>query len=101
MKITVRDQILTGNIGDGWADTYAAAKGWAKYYGAKLTEFINNEYPDAEIEIDIEVERATGYYSRGMSVEVVDSDNDYGVTNRLADILPRWADVWWDDWRRR
>ena len=46
MKITVRDQILTGNIGHGWADTYAAAKGWAKYYGAKLTEFINNEYPD-------------------------------------------------------
>ena len=97
MKITVRDQILTGNIGDGWADTYAAAKGWAKYYGAKLTEFINNEYPAAEIEIDIEVERATGY-SRGMSVEVVDSGDDYGVTNRLEDILLRVADVWWDEW---
>ena len=97
MKITVSDQILSGNLGDGWADEREAAKGLAKYYEEKLEAFVKSEYPEAEIIIDIEVQFASGC-TRGLSVDVTDSEDDYEITNRLEDLLPRIEEKLWKSW---
>ena len=95
MKITVSDQILSGSLGEGWKDD--AAKGLAKYYEEKLEEFVKNEYPEAEIIINMDVQFASGY-SRGLSVDVTDSEDDYEIANRLENLLPRIEEKLWESW---
>jgi hypothetical protein len=62
MKIIVQEKILSGNLGDGWKDNYEAAcrlkELTEEVYTEDLSEFARAGF---EIELDIEVERATGY----------------------------------------
>lgn len=97
MKITVKDQILSGNLGEGWADEHEAAVGLAKYYEEKLYEFVRAEYPEAEIIINMDVEYASGY-SRGLAVYVTGTEDDYEIINRLEDLLPRISENLWEAW---
>jgi len=97
MKITINDQILSGNLGDGWEDQYETAKGLANYYEDKLEEFVKSVYPDADITIDMDVEFASGY-SRGLSVDVTDSEDDYGIMQQLGDCLARYEAKLWETW---
>lgn len=70
-KITITAQILDGNLGDGWADNYEAAKGLADFTKSIWLNDLK-EFADAghEIAINIDVQPNTSGYSRDMSVTV-------------------------------
>ena len=73
MKIQINDEILTGNLGDGWASQEDAAHALADYQDRTWREELAAVEADGhEIEIGIDVERADGC-SREWSV-VVDPD---------------------------
>lgn len=99
MKITINDTILSGNMGDGWADQYETAEGYAEYAADKLTDVVREQYPDAEVIANFNVQNATGY-SRGLSVDVEtdDLDQKFEIENDLTDYLNNYYDRVWSAW---
>jgi hypothetical protein len=69
-KLTIRELIFSGNMGDGWADENAAADAYAEY----LTEQIRAEFPDADI--SIKVQHNTSGHTAGMFVECDDLEEE-------------------------
>lgn len=74
-NITVTTQIFSGNLGDDWNDEMEAAKALSaftkKQWMSELSEFIEAGHT---VEIDIDVQRASGY-CRSMEI-FVDGIND-------------------------
>lgn len=99
MKITINDTILSGNMGDGWADQYEAAKRYAEYAAEKLAEVVREQYPGAEVETDFNVQNASGC-SHGLSVDVDtdDLDQKFEIENDLTDYLNNYYDRVWSAW---
>lgn len=52
-KVTISMKILDGNLGDGWADNYKAAKAYAGYLEAQLTDVLASMGLEPEIDIDV------------------------------------------------
>jgi hypothetical protein len=89
MKITVREQIMSGNMGDGWDDNYEAANSYADFLAPILLEDVQEQYPDAEIVVALTVERMGGA-SRGIVVDVDGVDEPeqiFEVPDALAEML--------------
>lgn len=99
MKINISDTILSGNMGDGWADQHEAAKGYAKYAAEKLVEVVKERYPDDEVEAEFDVQYATGV-TNGIAVDVEtdDLDQKFEIENDLADFLNNYYDRVWSSW---
>jgi len=98
MKITVSTQILSGNLGDGWADNNEAAQGFADFLRPKLEAEIADRYPGAEIEIDIDVQRKTSGCSRDLSVTVDGAeDAKFEIMDKVEEVLPYTVDAAWED----
>ena len=99
MKITISDTILSGTMGDGWADQHDAATGYAEYASEKLAEVVRDQYPGAEVETDFDVQYATGC-TRGLSVDVEtdDIDQKFEIENDLTDYLNNYYDRVWSAW---
>lgn len=91
MKITVRKQILTGNLNEGFSLT--------EYLPALQTIWesrIQDKYPSAEIEFDIDVQNASGY-SCELSVEVEDDDGEWSEDDQIQPWLVHDAETLADD----
>ena len=61
MKIRMREQIGVGNFGehaDGTQET--AANNFSRIIEERLTEYCNENYPDAELKFDLSVENVSG-----------------------------------------
>ena len=96
MNITVRTQILDGNLGDGWRDNYSAAKALAEFT-EKIWRDDLHEYSDDDIEINIDVERNTSGCSRSVEVFVEDCPNgidDYDEEQKIASVLTDENTIW-------
>jgi hypothetical protein len=99
MKITITDQILSGNMGDGWADQNDAAEGYAEYLTEKYRAEVLETYPDAEIEIDIDTGRNTSGCSRDVDVDVDPYDEKiYDIISTLTESLKNVSAQAWDEW---
>lgn len=98
MKIYITDQILSGNMGDGWADECAAAHAYALYAEQQYVNTVQGLYQDAAVVVDIDVQCRTTGISREPSVVVEDvpHDEEYKVQSRVEDAI---ADLRvWDTW---
>jgi hypothetical protein len=88
MKITITDQVLSGNMGDGWTDQNEAAEGFAAYLTEAYRVDVLAAYPDAEIEIDVNTERNTSGYSRDIDVSIDPYDEDsFEIMESLTESL--------------
>ena len=96
MKITVSRQMLSGNMGDGWNDD--AAQGYANFLEGRLEAEVKERYPEAEVEISIDVQNASGC-SRELSVSVDPWDDERGcdIERDLEESLSCTEDKAWED----
>jgi phage terminase large subunit GpA-like protein len=60
LTITVFRNVLTGNMGEGWMDDYAAAMAYAAHLRDALTAYAQGSYPEAQIDVRMTVQRASG-----------------------------------------
>lgn len=95
--ITITTQILAGNLGDGWADNYAAAKALARFtektWRDDLADLVGAGH---EVVVDIDVERASGS-SRDMEVNVDkadDFDAEYDLEKKAESMLTDESRMW-------
>ena len=93
MKITINNQILAGNLGDGWKDNDEAADSLAVFTKQKYTEIIEKEYPVAEIDIDIDVKYNTSGCSR--TATVCCTPPDYSTEDKIETTLDGFDDAIW------
>ena len=93
MKITINNQILAGNLGDGWKDNDEAADSLAVFTKQKYTEIIENEYPGAEINIEIDVAYNTSGCSR--TTTACCTPPDYSTEEEIEMTLDGWGDAIW------
>lgn len=100
MKILVADQILSGNLGEGWADENEAARGLAEYYTEKTVTYLKGEHPDAEIVAEFSVQRNTSGYSRGVYIEVMNDNGtpDFSLADRIHEDISYRLNEWWESW---
>lgn len=59
-KITVRTQILTGNLGDGWNDNRAVADAYAEFIRKQWLEDLAPYTETHEVEVSIDIQQASG-----------------------------------------
>lgn len=93
MKITVREQILTGNLNEGFSLT--------EYLPALQSiweDRIQDKYPGAEIEFCIDVQNASGS-SRELRVEVEDDEGEWSEDDQIQPWLVHDAETLADDSR--
>jgi len=85
-KITVRDTILDGNLGDGWNDAYAAACALKDYQSSIWAEDLQ-QFVDAghDIDIDITVQRNTSGWCGDTQIDADDYDLIQSVQGALTD----------------
>lgn len=96
MKITITNQILSGNLGDGWNDQNDAAHAFADYIEEQWMSDISAVIDEGhEVEFEIDVQHNTCGCSRGLSVDVDSiSDDGYGMMQRVTDLLTDVNQVW-------
>ena len=100
MKITITDQILSGNMGDGWADQNAAATAYADYLTDEYRAAVQAEFPAATIIVAIEASRNTSGCGRDLAISV-DPWNDetaFEIENALTESLAHVGSQAWDSW---
>src|SRR5574337_366269 len=93
--ITITYQILAGNLGDGWDDELAAAYAYAEFVDGKYRAIAQDEFPGATIEINIDVQRASGC-SRQVDVDS-DQEGDLIAAEKLKDRLDYLSSNFWDE----
>lgn len=100
--VYINDQVLDGNLGEGWTDNYEAARAHAEYLRAEyLSEARELFGDDADIRISIDVQRNTSGTSRGVSVSVRTDDEKMverglALEERLQDYQTHYWDTWVD-----
>lgn len=92
MEITVFEQILTGNLNDGFnLDAYL------EELDKKWTDRLLDKYPDAQIKIEHYIQNASGY-SRPLEVIVRDVENDiFEQDQDIADLMNHDSEILADD----
>jgi len=98
MKIRVNVNILAGNMGDGWADQYEAAVGYGYFLKPRIEEEILNKYPNANIDVSMDVDRESGCRRDTMIiVDGVDDDSEWDITHKLEEAVADIENEAWDD----
>lgn len=77
MKITINQQILTGNFPDGFN-----LEKWISAIETKYRAVANQWFPNAEIVVSHDMQRASGY-TRPLSVDF-DDDNDASAVDQQS-----------------
>jgi len=93
MNIRINNQILADNLGDGWKDNNHAADILAEFTKKRYREIIENEYPGAEINIEIDVAYNTGGCSR--TTTACCTPPDYNTEEEIEMTLDGWGDDIW------
>lgn len=70
-RITIRQTILDGNLGDGWADNYRAARAFSN----RLEHEFRQEF-GLDADIKITVQRNTSGYAAPADIWSDDGDDD-------------------------
>lgn len=78
MKIFITEQILSGNLGDGWVDDVKAAHALAEFFRPHYEALAIEHFPGSEILVRFEIQDACGV-SSGIAVEVEADDDPEGV----------------------
>jgi len=82
MKITMSEQVLRGNFaGNTDEENQKYAENYVVAVKQRLAEYCTANYPDAEVEIDLYIDRASGC-ARGFEVEVITDDG--GLDTEIA-----------------
>jgi hypothetical protein len=87
-QIIINDQILSGNLGDGWMDNSEAAEALSEYMESVWREELSG-YGDYDISINIDVQNAEGS-SRVMSVDCDDMETAQDVESLLSSSNDLW-----------
>ena len=89
--ITIRAQILDGNLGDGWRDNYRAAQALSNFtretWAADLADLAEAGH---DISIDIEIQRNASGCSRAVEVWCEDPDLLHRAESALTDETRIW-----------
>jgi hypothetical protein len=85
-KIIINDQHLTGDDPENFD-----SESWVEFLKSEYRKTASEEYPDAEIEINIDVQHATGYCR-----SVTAYNPDTGELTDFADILHEVQNRLWD-----
>jgi len=59
-EIYIADQVLAGNMGEGWIDEAGAANAYAAFLESEYLAMATARFPGAEIEVEIDVQNASG-----------------------------------------
>ena len=90
--ITIRAQILDGNLGDGWRDNYRAAQALSDFtretWGGDVSELKEAGH---DVEIEIDVERNTSGSSRAVEVWCDDAELLQQAESALTDETRIWG----------
>jgi hypothetical protein len=102
MKITIEQKILSGNLGDGWADQNEAANGLAKYTANRFREYLEKYYGDYSVEINVSAVRNTSGCGGDVRVSVEpddekSADNAFDLLQNLETELLDVSDRAWTD----
>ena len=91
MNIQISTQILSGNLGEGWADNNQAAQALANFTAAQWKRDLSALTAAGHlVEIDIDVQRNTTGCGRDVSVEC----DDYELMIEARDQLTDEAVIW-------
>lgn len=94
MKITVRDQVDPGCMGDGWIDS--ADRGYAKYLSDYYRSELARRYPDAELSVSVDT--GLGLTSPQISVDGVTGDDCYEIESEIETIIGVAGQNAWGSW---
>lgn len=94
MKIEIGDQILSGNLGDGWVSNNDAADAYAEWLSGRYESEARAMFPGAEIEIDVEVQHNASGSARNVSVWIHGADCE---TERDLQTVLENTD-YWSEW---
>lgn len=94
MKITVRNTIVSGNLGDGFKNNNRAAELLGEYEERKLVGYFDKHYPEYDVEVETRILRDSFGAGGGISVW---SDDDLN-TPEIEQELDYYLDQWWSDW---
>jgi len=95
MKITVRNTIVSGNLGDGFNNNNTAAELLGQYEEEKLQEYFNRHYSEYEVEVETRILRNSFGVGGGVTV---DSDDDDLNASDIEQELHSLTDSWWGEW---
>lgn len=91
MNITINDQILSGNLGEGWADNNVTAAGLAEFTRQTWLNDLAGVIADGhQVEIGIEVIRNTDGCGRDLAVWADDVELEQRVEELLTDSNTIW-----------
>ena len=89
--ITIRAQILDGNLGDGWRDNYRAAQALSDFTRETWEDDVSElEEAGHDVEIEIDVERNTSGSSRAVEVWCDDPEIQQKAESALTDECRIW-----------
>lgn len=91
---TVR--VTTDGMGDGWNDESEAAESYAEWLADELTEWLESQYPDAEITVECPVLDQSG--GGGVSAVVTHSDGETYTSGEFVERLHSVAQDYWERW---
>lgn len=91
-SISIRAIINDGNMGDGWADNYEAACAYAEFMESEFRQAIEDIAPDADIEIDVDVNRNASGWTPEPSVICDDAELEIRVQHRIDGLRT------WEEW---
>jgi hypothetical protein len=86
MTITVFEDILTGNLGDGWDDLRTAADAYATVLTDALRATVLAAYPAATVVVDLRVRECSGT-GRALGIDSeLPGEEEYHLIERLRDV---------------
>jgi hypothetical protein len=84
MTVTATEQILAGNLGEGWADETVVAYVFAEYLKTRLEADARDYFPTAdEIIVKIDVQENASGYGGELSVDVDPWEWDSDIINPI------------------
>tara|TARA_R110002096_G_scaffold66682_2_gene162212 strand:- start:32691 stop:33029 length:339 start_codon:yes stop_codon:yes gene_type:complete len=93
-EISVTASVTIDGMGDGWANEDEAAEAYAEWLTAELTEHLESQYPNAEIEVNCPVLNQMG----GDNVSVVIEDGEDGYPYDIQESLQNFCQDCWAHW---
>ena len=93
--ITITETILDGNLGDGWGDNAETADALADYTRATWERDLESYSAQGHtVVIDVSVQYSTSGYSKPLTVDVDDDDDDHMLEKTIKRSLTPMNTIW-------
>lgn len=96
-KAFISDQVLAGNMGEGWRDENEAADAFASFLEGKYRSLANRYFPEAEVVVDVEVGRNASGASRPASYVLINDDGESDYDRLFEDRCLSVGQVAWEE----